>query len=76
MSDKKNESRDFYKFDSSGLSKAAAAAKYLDGSDNADKAFNLATMKEETSQLEMKARTEELTLQRTKVAEEERRKTV
>jgi len=48
MSNKKEEARDFYKFDSSGLSKAAAAAKYLDGSENAEKAFNLATMKEET----------------------------
>ena len=42
----------YYGFDSTGLEKAAAAAKYLDGSSNAKSAFDLALKNEETKQLE------------------------
>jgi len=48
--DKKN---NYYGFDSSGLEKAAMAAKYLDSSNNAKEAFDLALKKESTRQLEL-----------------------
>jgi hypothetical protein len=56
MSDKKasKESRGMYGFDSSGLEKAALAAKYLDESKNAKNAFELSIKTEETAQLERK----------------------
>lgn len=56
MSDKRasKESRGMYGFDSSGLEKAALAAKYLDESPNAKQAFDLSLKKEETAQLEQK----------------------
>jgi len=38
----------YYGFDSSGLEKAAAAAKYLDASPNAKDAFELSIKKEGT----------------------------
>jgi len=38
----------YYGFDSSGLEKAAQAAKYLDSSSNAKEAFDLALKKETT----------------------------
>lgn len=43
-----------YGFDPSGLERAAAAAKYLDSSTNSKNAFDLATKKEETLQIEAK----------------------
>lgn len=58
MSKDKDKNRDYYRFDSTGMEKAAAAAKYLDNSPNAENAFKLSVMKEETSQLETKAKTE------------------
>lgn len=48
------ESKGMYGFDSSSLERAAAAAKYLDSSVNSKSAFELATKKEETLQLEAK----------------------
>lgn len=42
----------YYGFDSTGLEKAAAAAKYLDNSKNSKNAFDLAKQKEESKQLE------------------------
>jgi ATPase family AAA domain-containing protein 3A/B len=48
------DSKGMYGFDPSGLERAAAAAKYLDSSTNAKNAFELATKKEETLQLETK----------------------
>ena len=74
MSDK-DKARDYFKFDSSGLANAATAAKYLDNSENAEKAFKLVTMKEETTQVETKKKTEELAIQRIQIQEQERRKT-
>ena len=50
----KKEQQHFYGFDSSGLEKAAAAAKYLDSSNNAKAAFEISVKKEETKQLEIK----------------------
>jgi len=49
MSKDKDKNRDYYRFDSTGMEKAAAAAKYLDNSPNAENAFKLSVMKEETS---------------------------
>jgi len=43
-----DKNRDYYWFDSTGMEKAAAAAKYLDESPNSEKAFKLSVMKEET----------------------------
>jgi ATPase family AAA domain-containing protein 3A/B len=68
--------KSYYGFDSTGLEKAAAAAKYLDGSKNAKQAFDLANKKEESKQLEHKENIEKLAIEKTKIAEEERRKTV
>jgi ATPase family AAA domain-containing protein 3A/B len=48
------ETKGMYGFDPSGLERAAAAAKYLDNSQNSKNAFELATKKEETLQLETK----------------------
>ena len=45
----------YYGFDSSGLEKAAAAAKFLDGSANAKEAFQITLKKEETKQEEYKS---------------------
>ncbi len=45
---KKDEQKGYYGFDPSGLERAAAAAKYLDGSNNAKSAFDIAIKKEET----------------------------
>jgi len=50
---KKDAKSNYYGFDSSGLEKAAQAAKYLDGSKNAKDAFDLALKKETTKQLEL-----------------------
>ena len=50
----------FYGFDSSGLEKAAAAAKYLDNSPNAKNAYELAVKKEDSKQLEIKENTSKL----------------
>jgi ATPase family AAA domain-containing protein 3A/B len=79
--DKKGDKKDsngksFYGFDSTGLEKAAAAAKYLDGSKNSSQAFELANKKEETKQLELKENISKLDINKSKIAEEERRKTV
>ena len=56
MSDRRasKDSRGMYGFDSSGLEKAAIAAKYLDESPNSKNAFELSVKKEETAQLEHK----------------------
>ena len=54
MSDKKGQKvqgKSYYGFDSTGLEKAAAAAKYLDDSKNANHAFELAAKSEESKQL-------------------------
>jgi hypothetical protein len=48
MPPKKGGDQNYYGFDSSGLEKAAVAAKYLDGSDNAKAAFDIALAKEAT----------------------------
>jgi hypothetical protein len=53
MSKKPEDKKNYYGFDSSGLEKAAQAAKYLDGSNNAKEAFDLALKKETTRQLEL-----------------------
>lgn len=79
MSDKRGQKVDgksYYGFDSSGLEKAAAAAKYLDDSKNAKQAFDLASKKEESRQLEIKENINKLEIEKSKIAEEERRKTV
>lgn len=68
--------KSYYGFDSTGLEKAAAAAKYLDTSKNSKEAFQLANKKEESRQLEMKENISKLEIDKTKIAEEERRKTV
>lgn len=52
MPPKKGQGNDYYGFDSSGLEKAAVAAKYLDASDNAKAAFDIAKAKEATSKAE------------------------
>lgn len=72
----KGEGKSYYGFDSTGLEKAAAAAKYLDSSKNSSKAFDLANKKEESRQLEMKENIEKLAIEKNRVSEEERRKTV
>jgi hypothetical protein len=53
MPKKDKEGQGYYGFDSSGLEKAAAAAKYLDASPNAKDAFQLSLKKEATKQLEI-----------------------
>jgi ATPase family AAA domain-containing protein 3A/B len=70
-------------FDPSGFERAAAAAKELNTSKHVKEAVELAKQSEETKQLELKARTAEMEaaakqydLQRAKVMEEERRKTI
>lgn len=73
---KKGEGKSFYGFDSTGLEKAAAAAKYLDGSKNSGAAFELANKKEESKQLEYKENIQKLEIDKVKIMEEERRKTV
>lgn len=72
----KGEGKSYYGFDSTGLEKAAAAAKYLDNSKNSSMAFELATKKEESKQLEYKENIQKLEIEKTRIAEEERRKTV
>lgn len=54
MPPKKDGGSHYYGFDSSGLEKAAAAAKYLDSSQNSKAAFDISLKKEETKQLETK----------------------
>jgi hypothetical protein len=61
MPPKKNEQH-YYGFDSSGLEKAAAAAKYLDGSENSKAAFDISLAKEKTRQIETEAHKEELSI--------------
>lgn len=48
----KKDSQHYYGFDSTGLEKAAAAAKYLDQSSNSKAAFDIALKTEETKKLE------------------------
>lgn len=48
MSKKGEKGRDFYSYDSTSLENAAKAAKYLDASDNAKEAIELAVKREET----------------------------
>lgn len=72
----KVEGKSYYGFDSSGLEKAAHAAKYLDESKNAKQAFELASKREDSKQLELKENIQKLEIQKSQVAEEERRKTV
>ena len=48
MPPKKDQGQHYYGFDSSGLEKAAAAAKYLDSSKNSKAAFEISLKKEET----------------------------
>ena len=52
------------------------AAKFLDSSDSAKEAFELAVKKEKTRQLEMEENKVKLEIQRSQIQEEERRKTV
>ncbi len=47
------DSKGMYGFDPSGLERAAAAAKFLDQSDNAKNAFDLAVKREETTKLDL-----------------------
>jgi len=70
------EVKSLYGFDSSSLEKAAAAAKYLDSSKNAKHAYELAQQKEQSKQLEYKENMLKLEIDKSRVAEEERRKTV
>lgn len=72
----KAKGKSYYGFDSTGLEKAAAAAKYLDESKNSSKAFDLANKKEESKQLEHKENIQKLEIEKTRLSEEERRKTV
>lgn len=72
----KKEGKSYYGFDSTGLEKAAAAAKYLDTSKNSVQAYELANKKEESKQLEYKKNIQELEINKVKIQEEERRKTV
>lgn len=58
------------------LEDAALAAKYLDKSDNAKAAIELATKREETRKLELEENKVKLEIQRATVSEEERRKTI
>lgn len=74
--DKKEGGKSYYGFDSTGLEKAAAAAKYLDTSKNSVQAYELANKKEESKQLEYKMNIQELEINKVKIQEEERRKTV
>ena len=55
MPPKKGGEQNYYGFDSSGLEKAAVAAKYLDGSDNAKAAFEIALAKEKSTQATQEA---------------------
>jgi hypothetical protein len=54
MPPKKQDQSHYYGFDSSGLEKAAAAAKFLDSSPNAKEAFKISLQKEETKREELK----------------------
>lgn len=72
----KAQGKSYYGFDSTGLEKAAAAAKYLDESKNAPKAFELASKKEDSRQLELKENIQKLEIDKARISEEERRKTV
>jgi ATPase family AAA domain-containing protein 3A/B len=53
MSRRGEDKKNYYGFDSSGLEKAAEAAKYLDSSKSAKEALDLALKKEQTKQLEL-----------------------
>jgi len=61
------DSKHYYGFDSTGLEKAAAAAKYLDNSQNAKEAFDLALKKEGTRQLELEESKAQLSIQASQV---------
>jgi ATPase family AAA domain-containing protein 3A/B len=74
--EKKDKSRDYYGFDSSGLEKAAESAKYLDKSHNAKLAFDITKKKEETKQLEIQENIRKLEIQKSITENEERRKTI
>ena len=65
-----------YGFDSSSLENAAKAAKYLDNSDNAKEAVDLAMSREKSKQLEAEESRVKLEIQRTQIGEEEKRKTI
>lgn len=69
-------SKGMYGFDPSGLERAAAAAKYLDQSSNSKNAFELATKKEETMQLETKKALKDQEIQRVQIEQDERRRTM
>jgi len=75
MPKKEKEGNGYYGFDSTGLEKAAAAAKYLDTSPNAKDAFELSIKKEGTKQMELKENTAKLEIQKVQIQEEEKRKT-
>ena len=57
------------------MEKAAVAAKYLDSSNNAKAAFDIALAKEKTTQAESEKNKIELEIRRSQVGEEEKRKT-
>ena len=61
---------------SDSLRKAADAAAFLDKSEHAKDAYKLASEKEKTRQLELQESKSKLDIQKSQIAEEERRKTV
>lgn len=64
MPPKKQGDNNYYGFDSSGLEKAAVAAKYLDASENAKAAFDIALAKEKSHQADQEKSKVELEIQR------------
>jgi len=70
-----NEGKDYYKFDSKSLERAAEAAKILDKSKHAKEAFTLAQKKEETDQLTKQENIRRLENEHLKIKAEEARMT-
>lgn len=71
-----SKSQGAYGFDSSGLERAAKAAKELDKSPNARQAFELSSKQEETKQSEYSAKVKELEIRKVQVEQAEKRKTI
>ncbi|CAG9321361.1 unnamed protein product [Blepharisma stoltei] len=65
-----------YGFDSSGLERAAKAAKELDKSSNAKQAFEITIKQEETKKAEAEASMKQLEVQRAQIEQQEKRKTL
>ncbi|XP_074655820.1 ATPase family AAA domain-containing protein 3-like [Tubulanus polymorphus] len=80
---KGNSKMDAYRFDSAALERAAQAARDLEKSKHAKEALDLAKTQETTTQMdyqkkikEFEAQAEQLKLEQTRVAQEEKRKTL